>query len=216
MIIDTIQARNYVTLEKTSEKSRTKVFKPTEQGILTVEKLDEFFSDIINVDYTAKMEEELDEIADGNADEVQTLRDFYDRFEPLLDEAYQGMAKLEPEKVGETCPECGGDLVYRTSRYGKFISCSNFPKCRYTRHIEKEEKEKPEPTGKTCPECGGELLKRKSRYGTYFLGCSNFPKCRYMESLDGERIVSKAAPAPKRKNGRRTTAKRVSRKKSAE
>ncbi len=202
MIIDTIQARNYVTLEKVSEKSRTKVFRPTEQGTLTVEKLDEFFSDIINVDYTARMESELDEIADGKADETATLRSFYDRFSPLLDKAYEGMEKKEPEKVGETCPECGGELVYRTSRYGRFISCGNFPKCRYTRQIEKTEKEKPEPTGKVCPECGGELLKRKSRYGTYFHGCSNFPKCRYMENLDGEKIVS-------RSTGSRTTAKKT-------
>ena len=214
MIIDTIQARNYVTLEKTSEKSRTRVFRPTEQGTLTVEKLDEFFSDIINVDYTASMESELDQIAEGKADEKTTLRTFYDRFEPLLEKAYDGMDKLEPEKVGETCPECGGELVYRTSRYGRFISCGNFPKCRYTRQIEKTEKEKPEPTGKTCPECGGELLKRKSRYGTYFHGCSNFPKCRYMESLDGERIVSRSSSARTSRSTGRKTVKRTTRKSS--
>ena len=213
MIIDTIQARNYVTLEKVSEKSRTKVFKPTEQGTLTVEKLDEFFSDIINVDYTARMESELDEIAEGKADETETLRTFYDRFSPLLDKAYEGMEKKEPEKVGETCPECGGELVYRTSRYGRFISCGNFPKCRYTRQIEKTEKEKPEPTGKVCPECGGELLKRKSRYGTYFHGCSNFPKCRYMENLDGEKIVSRSAGrTAAKKTTRRTAVRKTSRK----
>lgn len=214
MIIDTIQARNYVTLEKTSEKSRTKVFRPTDQGTLTVEKLDEFFSDIINVDYTANMENELDQIAEGNMDETATLRSFYDRFEPLLEKAYEGMDKLEPEKVGETCPECGGELVYRTSRYGRFISCGNFPKCRYTRQIEKTEKEKPEPTGKTCPECGGELLKRKSRYGTYFHGCSNFPKCRYMESLEGERIVSRSSSAAARKTTRKTAVRKTARKSS--
>ncbi len=214
MIIDTIQARNYVTLEKTSEKSRTKVFRPTDQGTLTVEKLDEFFSDIINVDYTANMENELDQIAEGNMDETATLRSFYDRFEPLLEKAYEGMDKLEPEKVGETCPECGGELVYRTSRYGRFISCGNFPKCRYTRQIEKTEKEKPEPTGKACPECGGELLKRKSRYGTYFHGCSNFPKCRYMESLEGERIVSRSSSAAARKTTRKTAVRKTARKSS--
>lgn len=214
MIIDTIQARNYVTLEKTSEKSRTKVFRPTDQGTLTVEKLDEFFSDIINVDYTANMENELDQIAEGNMDETATLRSFYDRFEPLLEKAYEGMDKLEPEKVGETCPECGGELVYRTSRYGRFISCGNFPKCRYTRQIEKTEKEKPEPTGKICPECGGELLKRKSRYGTYFHGCSNFPKCRYMESLEGERIVSRSSSAAARKTTRKTAVRKTARKSS--
>ena len=211
MIIDTIQARGYVTLEKSSEGSRTKVFKPTEQGILTTEKLDEFFKDIINVRYTAKMESTLDEIADGTAEEVATLKEFYNRFQPLLEHAYENMEKKELEKVGEVCPNCGGDLVYRTGRFGKFISCSNFPKCRYTRQIDKPEKEKPEPTGKMCPDCGSELLKRKSRYGTYFLGCSNFPKCHYMENLEGERIVSKKDKA-KAEKGTKTTAKKTTKK----
>lgn len=191
MIIDTIQARGYVTLAPIAEKSRTKFFKPTEQGTLTTQKLDEYFSSIINVSYTRDMESELDEIADGTRKEVPTLRSFYDKFQPLLDSAYQNMEKLAPEKVGEICPECGGELVYRNSRYGKFISCANFPKCRYTRPIVDKQKERPEPTGKMCPDCGHELLKRKSRFGTYFLGCSNFPKCHYMENLEGERIVSK-------------------------
>ena len=204
MIIDTIQARGYVSLEKASEKSRTKVFVPTEQGILTSDKLDEYFADIINVSYTADMEKKLDNISDGEAQETMILRDFYDRFQPLLDKAYEGMEKIAPEKVGETCPDCGGELVYRTGRYGKFISCSNFPKCKYTRQIAAPEKEKPEPTGKMCPECGNELLKRKSRFGTYFLGCSNFPKCRHMEKLDGEPIV------PKKTGGRRRTARKAS------
>ena len=191
MIIDTIQIRGYVTLDRVSEKSRTKVFRPTDQGILTTEKLDEYFSSIINVDYTAQMEQTLDEIAEGKQEEVTTLRDFYDRFTPLLDKAYQDMEKIAPEKTGETCPECGGDLVYRNGRFGRFISCSNFPKCKYTAQMEKEGKEKPEPTGKMCPECGSELLKRKSRFGSFFLGCSGFPKCTYMEKLDGERIYSR-------------------------
>ena len=191
MIIDTIQIRGYVTLERVSEKSRTKVFRPTDQGILTTEKLDEYFSSIINVDYTAQMEKQLDEIAEGKMDEVETLRTFYDTFTPLLDRAYQDMEKIGPEKTGQVCPECGADLVYRNGRFGKFISCSAFPKCKYTAQIEKQDKEKPEPTGKMCPECGSELLKRKSRFGSYFLGCSMFPKCTYMENLNGERIYSR-------------------------
>ena len=191
MIIDTIQARGYVTLDRTSEKSRTKVFKPTEQGELTVEKLDEFFSSIINVKYTAKMESELDNIAEGKAGELETLRSFWEKFRPLLDHAYEGMEKVEPQPVGEKCPDCGGELVYRIGRFGKFISCSNFPSCRYTRQIGAE-KEKPEPIGRQCPECGSDLVKRKNRFGSYFVGCSNYPKCHYMENLDGERVYSKA------------------------
>ncbi|WP_295771154.1 topoisomerase DNA-binding C4 zinc finger domain-containing protein, partial [uncultured Holdemania sp.] len=141
----------------------------------------------INVRYTANMETELDEIAEGGRDHVQSLKEFYDKFEPLVDNAYQNMEKMEPEKIGELCPDCGGELVIRQGRFGKFISCLNYPQCKYTRKIEAPEKEKPEPTGKICPECGGELLKRKSRYGNYFLGCSNFPKCRHIENIEGEK-----------------------------
>ncbi len=187
MIIETIQQRGYVTLDKATESSKTKVFFPTEQGVLTCEKLDEYFSQIINVKYTANMENELDEIAEGDLDHVKALREFYDQFEPLVDNAYQNMEKMEPEKIGEQCPECGGELVIRQGRFGKFISCLNYPECKYTRKIEDPAKEKPEPTGKICPECGGELLKRKSRYGNYFLGCSNFPKCRHIENIEGEK-----------------------------
>ncbi|MBF1091258.1 MAG: topoisomerase DNA-binding C4 zinc finger domain-containing protein, partial [Solobacterium sp.] len=90
--------------------------------------------------------------------------------------------------------------------------------CRYTRQIDKPEKEKPEPTGKMCPDCGSELLKRKSRYGTYFLGCSNFPKCHYMENLEGERIVSKKDKAKAEKETKtsvKKTTKKTTTKKAA-
>ena len=218
MIIDTIQARGYVTLERASEKTRTRVFRPTDQGILTCDKLDEFFSSIINVKYTAQMEGELDEIAEGKSDEVETLTAFWKKFEPLLDKAYEGMEKIQPEKVGEKCPECGGELVYRTSRYGKFISCENFPKCQYKRAIDAD-KEKPEPIGRKCPECGGDLVKRKNRYGSYFIGCSNYPKCHYMENLEGERIYAKAdrtkKTASKTAAKKRTAAKKTTARKTA-
>ncbi len=202
MIIDTIQARGYVELKPSTEKSKTKVFFPTEQGILTSDKLDEYFSGIINTRYTARMESELDEIAEGEADEKKILQEFWDKFTPLLDHAYANMEKKQPEKVGETCPECGGELVYRNGRFGRFISCINYPKCRYTSQLKSETKEEPVPTGKNCPRCGSELLKRRSRYGTYFVGCSAFPKCNYMETLDGEEIVPKEKSAGKRSAGR--------------
>ncbi len=201
-IIDTIQERGYCELKPAGKKSRTKVFFPTEQGTLTVEKLDEFFSGIINTEYTARMENDLDGIAGGQMDELAILGAFWQKFVPMLDKAYEQMEKLAPEKTGEVCPECGGELVYRKGRYGKFISCSNFPKCRYTRNIEETPKEKPEPAGKVCPECGGELLKRRSRYNTYFLGCSNYPSCKHMETLEGEPIV------PKGKGSRKTSGRR--------
>lgn len=185
-IIDTIINRGYVELKKASDTGKTKFFFPTEQGVLTDDKLREYFLSVINVKYTADMEKELDDIAINKRNNVESLREFYDKFEPLLVNAYEKMEKKEAEKTGEKCPLCGNDLVYRQSRYGKFISCSNYPECKYTESIKKENKEEPEHTGKICPECGSELLKRKSRYGNYFLGCSNYPKCKHIENIEGE------------------------------
>lgn len=226
MIIDTIQARGYAALERSTPTSKTKVFFPSEQGILTTEKLEMFFADIINVRYTADMETQLDEIAGGRADELDTLLAFWNRFNPLLQEAYERMEKIAPEEVGEACPECGSPLVYRHGRFGKFIACSNFPKCRYSRPLEEKKKEAPEPTGKKCPRCGHELFKRKSRFGTYFLGCSDYPRCHYMENLQGEEIISRkdrlaaqkkkeAASEPKTGNGKSASAKKKAAKKPA-
>ena len=196
-IIDTIQQREYVTLEKSSEGSKVRVFVPTEQGVLTTRKLDEFFSSIINTKYTAAMESELDEIADGKVDHIKALRKFYDDFMPLMDNAYQNMEKLAPEHTGQICPECGGELVIRKGKYGKFISCSNFPTCKYTANMPKEA---PEEVGELCPECGAPLVKRKNRYGQSFIGCSRYPDCTYIKS-DGS--------APKRfYRGKRSYAKK--------
>ncbi|MDO4701882.1 MAG: type I DNA topoisomerase [Erysipelotrichaceae bacterium] len=186
-IIDTIQLRGYVELKKASETGKVKYFFPTEQGVLTDEKLGQFFDSIINVKYTANMEEQLDEIALNHLDSVSSLQAFYDKFEPLLLQAYENMEKKELEKTGDLCPLCSQELVFRQGRYGKFISCIAYPECKYTAKIENPNKEEPEKTGKLCPECNSELLKRKSRFGNYFLGCSNFPKCRYIENIEGEK-----------------------------
>lgn len=181
MILETIVYRAYATFGAVSETSKTKVFKPTEQGVLTNDKLQDHFESIINVHYTANMEEELDLIAEGKENNVEALQRFVDKFYPLLEEADEKMEKIEAEKVGEECPECGGELVYRFGRFGKFVACSNFPECRYNRALDGTKKEAPEPTGEECPECGKPLVKRKSRYGTWFVGCSGFPKCRYIQ-----------------------------------
>ncbi len=182
-IIDTIISRSYVELIK--DKAKTKYFHPTEQGILTDNSLKEYFKDIINIKYTAKMEADLDLISLNKVDYIKLLNDFYNDFKPLLDNAYAKMEKKAPELVGETCPECGGNLVYRFSRFGKFISCENYPSCKYLRSL-KEKKQSPIISDQICPDCGKELIYRKSRYGKYFLGCSGFPKCRHIENLDNE------------------------------
>ncbi|MCI8850504.1 MAG: type I DNA topoisomerase [Erysipelotrichaceae bacterium] len=177
IIIDTLQARGYVSLERQSEGSKTKVFVPSEQGELTDEKLQEFFSSIINVTYTADMEEHLDEIAAGDRNNIEEVRTFYEKFEPLLDEAYEKMEKKELERTGESCPDCGAELVYRNGRFGRFISCINFPSCRFT----KSEEEEANASDEVCPKCGGKMVSKKGRYGA-FLACSNYPDCKYIKS----------------------------------
>ncbi len=183
-IIDTIIKRNYVELKKATDSGKTRYFFPTRQGILTDEKLREYFSDVINVKYTAQMESKLDEIAENRLDNIEELHKFYDDFQPLVDDAYDKMEKLAPEKTGEICPECGGDVVIRNGRYGKFKSCINYPSCRWHESLVK--KEEPEDIGRCCPQCGSPLLKRKSRFGNYFIGCSNYPKCSYIENIEGQ------------------------------
>lgn len=184
-IIDTIEKRLYVELKKNSDNSKTKYFYPTQQGILTDEKLREFFPTVINIKYTAEMEKDLDLIADDQKDNLQTLNNFYKDFSPLVDEAYEKMEKKQPEKTGEICPECGGEVVIRNGRFGKFKSCINYPDCKWHESLVK--KEEPELIDRVCPECGKPLLKRKSRYGNYFIGCSGYPACKYIESIEGEK-----------------------------
>ena len=183
-IIDTIIQRNYVELKKATDSGKTKYFFPTDQGILTDEKLKEYFLSVINIKYTAQMESELDEIVENKENNIEALQRFYDEFQPLVDSAYEKMEKLEPEKTGEVCPECGGDVVIRNGRFGKFKSCINYPTCKWHESLVK--KEEPEEINRNCPECGKPLLKRKSRYGTYFIGCSGYPKCHYIENIEGQ------------------------------
>ena len=151
-----------------------KKFHPTEIGIETNNKLQEFFSNLINVKYTAQMETDLDEIADGKIIWNELLKEFYKEFEPMVEEAFDKMEKKEPEKTGETCPECGKDLVIRKGKFGEFVSCSGYPECRY---IKKEEK-KPATEVCDCIKCGHKIVERKTKKGTIFYGCSNFPKCK--------------------------------------
>ena len=170
MIIDTIQTRGYVELVD-------KAFKPTETGILTSDRLTQYFNDIINVEYTAKMEHELDEIAEGEDDYVSALQSFMDVFQPLLDDAYDKMEVVAPKKTGEKCPECRHDLVERRGRYGLFVACENYPECKY---IKKDPVEL-EYTGEECPKCGGKMVFKNGRFGR-FEACSNYPECKYIKN----------------------------------
>lgn len=166
-IMDTIKERGYVTIEE-------KKFVPTEIGIETTDRLQEFFSDLINVKYTAAMETDLDTIALGKLDEIKVLREFYDKFEPEVEKAFGQMEKKAPKETGEVCPNCGSSLVIRKGRYGEFTACSNYPECKY---IKKEEKQVKEIMD--CPKCGGKIIEKKTKRGKIFYGCNNYPKCKY-------------------------------------
>ena len=168
-IISTIKDRGYVTLED-------KKFIPTEVGFETTDKLQEFFSSIVNVKYTANMEKDLDEIAEGREDYKKMLKEFYDNFAPLVDNAFKNMEKKKPEETGEICPECGSALVYRKGKYGTFVACSNFPTCKY---IKKNEKQEEKEIICKCPKCNGNIIVKKTKKGKEFYGCDNFPKCKY-------------------------------------
>lgn len=166
-IIDTIKSRDYVTLEE-------KKFKPTEIGFETTDKLQEFFSDLINTDYTRDMEDDLDSIAEGELVWNEVLRKFYDLFEPRVKNAFSDMEKKAPEETGEDCPECGSPLVIRKGKYGAFTACSNYPECKY---IKKEEKEIVEIMD--CPLCDGKIVEKPTRRGKVFYGCNHYPKCKF-------------------------------------
>lgn len=166
-IIDTIKERNYVEVVE-------KKFKPTEMGIETTDKLQEFFSDLINVEYTRDMEEDLDKVAEGKEVWNEVLANFYQLFEPRVKNAFSDMEKKAPEETGEVCPECGSPLVVRNGRYGEFVACSNYPTCKY---IKKEEKE--EVVVMDCPDCDGKIIEKTTRRGKVFYGCSNYPKCKF-------------------------------------
>ena len=166
-IIDTIKERGYVELVE-------KKFKPTKVGLESTDKLQEFFSDLINVEYTRDMEEDLDKVADGKLVWNEVLKNFYALFEPRVKNAFTDMEKKEPEKTGEVCPNCGNPLVIRKGKYGEFVACSNYPECKY---IKKEEKEVVEVMD--CPECSGKIIERKTKRGKIFYGCNNYPKCKF-------------------------------------
>jgi DNA topoisomerase-1 len=179
-ILSTIQQRGYVIRE-------AKRLSPTETGILVNDLLVEHFPEIVDLHFTAGMEADLDQVASGTGEWRTVLRDFYDEFEPQVKKAQAEMPvqKAELEKVGRACPNCGHDLVIRWGRYGKFISCSNFPECRYTEAFL-------EKIGVTCPKDGGEIVQRKTRKGRIFFGCANYPTCDF---TSWKRPV--ATPCPK-------------------
>lgn len=166
-ILSTIQERGYVLREG-------KRLSPTETGILVNDLLMNHFPAILDMNFTAHMESDLDKVAAGERNWSGVISEFYQTFEPMVKRAQAEMpvSKAELEKVGRECPECGHDLVIRWGRYGKFISCSNFPACRHTEAFL-------EKIGVTCPKDGGDVVMRKTRKGRVFYGCANYPNCDF-------------------------------------
>lgn len=167
--LDTIQKRGYVALEN-------KRFVPTELGEIVLELIREFFPEIIDVEFTADMEKDLDEIEEGKVPWVQIIDAFYQNFEARLKKAETEMEKIEikDEETGEMCELCGSPMVYKMGRYGKFMACSNFPDCRNTKPIVKK-------IGVTCPKCGkGEIIERKTKKNRIFYGCDRYPECDFV------------------------------------
>ena len=165
-IVETLQARGYVTREK-------KLFFSTELGRVVLEQLLEFFAEILNVDFTAQMEQKLDQVAAGEMAWVEVIRDFYDSFAKDLQVAEERMEKVEltPDVTDEPCPNCGRLLVRKMGRFGLFLACPGFPECRFAKPIVRE-------IEVACPECGKSLVERKTKRGRKFYGCAGYPECQ--------------------------------------
>jgi DNA topoisomerase I len=206
-IISVIRERGYVRLDD-------RRFFPEDVGEVVTDLLVEFFPDIVDLSFTAKMEDELDEIAEGKLGWVQVLDEFYGPFERLV-EKNEGEIKRFEEQLDERCPRCPeegrepGNLVVKLGRYGKFIGCDRYPECRYIRNLDGTERAEPELLDETCPECGRPLARKVGRFGP-FVGCSGYPDCRYIkkEKVPGTGVTcpqcGKGEIVPKRARGGRS------------
>jgi DNA topoisomerase I len=166
-IISTVLDRGYVGRED-------RKLIPSELGTTVNDLLVKYFDQVFNVGFTASMEEHLDSIARGQEQMVPVLREFYGFFQPQVEHAERTMEKvvIAPEKTGEPCPQCGGDLVIKAGRYGRFVGCSNYPGCNYTAPLVSK-------IGVQCPKDGGEIVERRTRKGRLFYGCANYPTCDF-------------------------------------
>ena len=175
--ISTLVARTYISIEK-------KQLIPSENAFTVIKMLEEHFAEIVDSSFTSNMEETLDLIAEDKADWQKVLGDFY---EPFMKKIADGKENIKSLKVviptGEDCPECGEPLVKRKGRYGEFISCSTFPKCKYTKNLGKTEKKPQVVLSVKCPECGGDIVERMSRRGKFY-GCGNYPKCKFIANFE--------------------------------
>jgi DNA topoisomerase-1 len=192
-IIQVIQNRKYV------EKIKNR-FYATDLGKVVTDKLVEAFPEIMQVGYTRDMEQQLDDIEEKQADWVGMLHQFYGSFKQSLESAYEllGHARAETQPAPHTCPQCGGPMVYRFGRKGRFLSCANYPQCKFAAPVDREGKIlSPEQTDIACPLCGSAMLLRRGRYGA-FLSCSRYPECTGIVNLDKKGYIGapKVPPLP--------------------
>lgn len=191
-IIETIQKRGYV-------ERREKQFHPTELGFIVTDMLEEYFKHIVDVKFTANLEGELDEVADGSLDKNDLLRNFYDPFEETLKKAESVIGEVDiPDEVTDIpCDKCGRMMVVKQGRFGKFLACPGFPDCRNAKPLLRD-------TGVSCPKCGGKIVERKSRRGRSFFGCDNYPACDYTTWDEPQKEICKTCGAFMQKHRYRT------------
>lgn len=181
-IISTLQEREYVELEK-------KRFRPTDVGRIVNRFLTEYFTSYVDYDFTARLEDHLDAVSRGEEDWIPLLEQFWRPFKDQVDHTEENVKRSDVthEAIEESCPQCGAPLSIRLGRHGRFIGCTKYPECDYTRDLA-DGKEQNEPAseaveGRSCPKCGSELQVKRGKYGK-FIGCSAYPKCRYIEPLE--------------------------------
>jgi DNA topoisomerase-1 len=177
--IGTLLDRHYVSKEKNR-------LSPTPLGTTVTDLLVEYFTDVMDLEFTAKMEEELDDVSTGERQWVPMLGEFYDPFQKALEEAQASMPRRKvEEETDEVCETCSRPMVIKTGRFGRFLACTGFPECRTSRPLLKK-------TGAACPKCGGDIVERRARgRGRPFYGCSKYPQCDF---LANQRPI--AAPCP--------------------
>ncbi len=202
-IISTLQQREYVTLEK-------RRFEPTDVGRIVSKFLTNHFTRYVDYDFTARLEDELDEVSRGEKDWIPLMREFWYPFRELVRDKEESVSRAEvtTEALDEECPKCGKKLNIRLGRRGRFIGCSGFPECDYTRNLDENAADtEPEVVeGRTCPDCNSALIIRTGRYGK-FIGCSSYPECKYIEPLEKPEDTGVTCP----KCGKGTMLKRKSR-----
>ncbi|MFA5872276.1 MAG: type I DNA topoisomerase [Parcubacteria group bacterium] len=175
--ISTIIDRKYV------EKNEEKKLQPVDIGFLVNDLLVKHFPQIVDMGFTAQMEEDLDKVAQGEKQWVPIVKKFYEPFHKNLENKSKEVKKEDLlEKIGRKCPECGGDLIMKFGRFGKFIACLKYPECKYTEKTAEEQKEEAENSGEVCEKCGAPMVVKRGRFGA-FLGCSKYPECKSIKSI---------------------------------